>query len=93
MKITRLVKSSFAGFLTAMGTMIAAQAQDVGLWQFNGNLNSANGGDPITELFVSGEFGSTESFAIGAINGEVAQVLKFPAVAEEDTGFRDACLR
>jgi hypothetical protein len=81
------VKTSFAGFLTAIGTMIAAQAQDVGLWQFNGNLNSANGGDPITELFVSGEFGTTESFAIGAINGEVAQVLKFPAVAEEDTGF------
>ena len=87
MKTKRLVKSSFAAFLTAIGTIIAAQAQDVGLWQFNGNLNSANGGDPITELFVSGEFGSTESFAIGAINGEVAQVLKFPAVTEEDTGF------
>ena len=52
MKTKRLVKSSFAAFLTAIGTIIAAQAQDVGLWQFNGNLNSANGGDPITELFV-----------------------------------------
>ncbi len=87
MMTKRLVKSSLAALLIAAGTMIAAQAQDVGLWQFNGNLNSANGGDPIVESFVSGEFGTTESFGIGPINGDVAQVMKFPAVTEEDTGF------
>ena len=87
MKTKRLVKCSIAALIAAAGTMIAAQAQNVGLWQLNGNLNSANGGDPITELFTSGDFGSTESFAIGAINGETAQIMKFPANTEDDTGF------
>ncbi|HBP56049.1 MAG TPA: hypothetical protein DD687_08910, partial [Verrucomicrobiales bacterium] len=87
MKTKRLVKCSVAALIAAAGTMIAAQAQNVGLWQLNGNLNSANGGDPITELFTSGDFGSTESFAIGAINGETAQIMKFPANTEDDTGF------
>ena len=36
-------------------------------------------GMPCQEVFISGDFGSTESCAIGAINGEVAQDLKFPA--------------
>ena len=73
--------------MLAAGMSLSLQAQQVGLWQLNGNYNSANGGDAMSEFFISGDFGSTESFAIGAINGEVAQVLKFPANSEEDTGF------
>ena len=82
-------KSTFSALalMLAAGMSLSLQAQQVGLWQLNGNYNSANGGDAMSEFFISGDFGSTESFAIGAINGEVAQVLKFPANTEEDTGF------
>ena len=78
---------SAASLLLAAGMSLSLHGQQVGLWQLNGNYNSANGGEAMKEFFISGEFGTTESFAIGAINGDVAQVLKFPVNAEEDTGF------
>jgi hypothetical protein len=80
-------RKTLAALAAAVGIAVTVQAQEVALYQFNKNLNSANGGDPISELFASGEFGTTESFAIGAINGESAQVMKFPALNEEDAGF------
>ena len=67
-------RKTLAALAAAVGIAVTVQAQEVALYQFNKNLNSANGGDPISELFASGEFGTTESFAIGAINGESAQV-------------------
>jgi hypothetical protein len=78
---------SAASLLLAAGMSLSLHGQQVGLWQLNGNYNSANGGEAMKEFFISGEFGTTESFAIGAINGDVAQVLKFPVNTEEDTGF------
>ncbi|NBQ23797.1 MAG: hypothetical protein EBU26_05955, partial [Verrucomicrobia bacterium] len=69
---------SAASLLLAAGMSLSLHGQQVGLWQLNGNYNSANGGEAMKEFFISGEFGTTESFAIGAINGDVAQVLKFP---------------
>ncbi|XOV70245.1 MAG: immunoglobulin domain-containing protein [Verrucomicrobiota bacterium] len=81
------ILSSMALLAATIGIGLSAQAQQVGLWQFDGNYNSANGGDPITEFFAKGTFGTTTSFGIGDINGEEAQVLKFPEITEADTGF------
>jgi hypothetical protein len=84
--IKRPIQALGALFVAA-GVGLSAQAQSVGLWQFNGNYNSANGGEAITEFFAKGEFGTTESFGIGAIDGASAQVLKFPEITEPESGF------
>jgi len=78
---------ALGALFAAAGVGLSVQAQSVGLWQFDGNYNSANGGEAITEYFAKGEFGTTESFGIGAIDGASAQVLKFPEIAEPESGF------
>ena len=87
-------KSTFSAlaFMLAAGMSLSLQAQQVGLWQLNGNYNSANGGDAMSEFFISGDFGSTESFAIGAINEEFALIAEiklhfFLEVAAGRNGF------
>ena len=56
---TKKSKYTALDYKLTSGMSLSLQAQQVGLWQLNGNYNSANGGDAMSEFFISGDFGST----------------------------------
>ncbi len=69
---------SVLGALTMLGT--AVQAQEVRQWDFNsGNLSATAGGADLEYILDTAsvtDFGTTESFGLPAIGGEVGNVMK-----------------
>ena len=88
MKAKKRLSLSFVALMLCLLCAGEARAQDsyVGLWNFDGADLSASAGEDMEYLDDTGdvaEFGTTESFAIPAINGEIANVLKLPKLGPE----------
>ena len=88
MKAKKRLSLSFVALMLCLLCAGEARAQDsyVGLWNFDGADLSSSAGEDMEYLDDTGdvaEFGTTESFAIPAINGEIANVLKLPKLGPE----------
>ena len=88
MKAKKRLILSFAALLFCLLGTGESRAQDsyVGLWNFDEADLSASSGEDMEYIGDTGdvaEFGTTESFAIPAINGEIANVLKLPKLTPE----------
>ncbi len=87
MKVKKRLLLSFVSLLFCLLGATEVRAQDyVGLWNFDeGNLSSSSGEDMeyLDDTGDIAEFGTTESFGVPAINGEIANVLKLPKLTPE----------
>jgi hypothetical protein len=73
-----------------LGLSVAANAGVTGQWDFNGNFSASIGTAIVPQgVAVSGSaFGTTTSFGIPNIGGQVAQVLRFPQMPTSADGYQ-----
>jgi hypothetical protein len=73
-----------------LGLGVPARAAVTGQWEFNGDLSAATGAALVPQgIAVSGSlFGTTTSFGLPAIGGQVAQVMLFPTMPASADGYQ-----
>lgn len=73
-----------------LGLGVPAHAGVTGQWEFNGDFSAATGAAIVPQgAAVSGSvFGTTATFGIPAIGGQVAQVMRFPQMLTSADGYK-----
>ena len=73
-----------------LGLGVPARAGVTGQWEFNGDFSAAIGAALVAEgNAVSGSaFGTTTTFGLPMIGGQVAQVMRFPALPTSADGYQ-----